>query len=251
MPKHHGNLQTKLFLGKGTNTHLVVAFGGSEGGNTFSTEKTQAIRQKFLDRGFHFLSIAYFGSKNLPKSIDRISLNAVYDTIINISKNIEITSNNIVLLGASRGGELVLNLAAKYDFKGVIALVPSSVTVPNLNNKIAISSWTLKEKEIPFLNVNEKTIKSNDWHAALEEALLNLEDTNPAFIPIEDIHGFIFLSSGKSDTAWPSYNMCQYMEERLKKNHFLYPYTHQAFDNGHNPSTHWEEVFNFLDQHIE
>ena len=112
LPKNYGTIQTKLFLADNKAKILVVAFGGSEGGNTFASEQTKDLRGKFLDRGFAFLSIAYFGDKGLPKKLDRISLNAIYDTIRNVSRRIKIDSNKILLVGASRGGELQARGAA-------------------------------------------------------------------------------------------------------------------------------------------
>lgn len=146
LPKNYGKLETKLFSSEDGGKSFIVAFGGSEGGNTFASEQAEDVRNEFLNRGFHFLSINYFGTKGLPKYIDRISLDAIYDTISQTSKQLDIPTKNIVLLGSSRDGELVLNLASNFEFQGVIALVPSSVTIPNLRNKYPTSSWTLNHE---------------------------------------------------------------------------------------------------------
>ncbi len=83
LPKNYGNLETELFLSKYHSNSLVVAFGGSEGGNTFANDQTKDIRDDFLKRGFHYLTINYFGTKGLPKTIDRISRDAIYDHLQN------------------------------------------------------------------------------------------------------------------------------------------------------------------------
>lgn len=248
LPKNYGKLQAKLFIPESSNKSLIVAFGGSEGGNTFALEKTKEVRDNFLNRGFHFLAIGYFGSKGIPKTLDRISLSAVYDSIQSISSRLEIVSSRIVLLGASRGGELVLNLASHYDFPGVIALVPSNVTVPNLNNKAPTSSWTLNDKEVPFIQIDEKEVNQEGWSPALKKSLSGQQEDSPGFIPVENINGFVFLTSGKTDTMWPSFDMCNGIMNRLKINNFQHPFVHEAFEQGHNPSTHWPKVFEFLDE---
>ncbi len=158
LPKNFGKLQVQLFSSEKSNDRLVVAFGGSEGGNTFAEERTADVRQEFFDRGFHFLSIGYFGGRGLPKHLDRISLDAVYDTIRQTSIRLNIPVNEVILLGASRGGELVLNLASNCEFQGVMALVPSSVTVPNLQNKKPTSSWILNNQPVEFIRVDERIV---------------------------------------------------------------------------------------------
>lgn len=251
LPKNHGKLETKLFSPEDGGNSLLVAFGGSEGGNTFASERTENVRNQFLNRGFHFLSINYFGTKGLPKYIDRISLDAIYDTIAKIGKNLTISNDNIVLLGASRGGELILNLASNFEFRGVIALVPSSVTVPNFHNKKLCSSWVLNNKEVEFIKIDEKVLNKEGWSIALKNSLNKQNESSPGFIPVENMNGFVLLTSGKTDNAWPSYDMCNYMIDRMKRNDFNFPYSHISFKGGHNPSTHWSEVFAFLDEVIQ
>ena len=40
MPKNYGEIEVKLFSSDNGRSSLVVAFGGSEGGNTFANEHT-------------------------------------------------------------------------------------------------------------------------------------------------------------------------------------------------------------------
>ncbi len=251
LPKNHGSLATKLFLSQDDNHSLIVAFGGSEGGNTFASEQTSDVREGFLKRGFHFLAVSYFGTRGLPKTIDRISLDAIYDTIVKTSEQLDISTNNVILLGSSRGGELVLNLASNFEFKGVIALVPANITVPSLQNKKPTSSWILNQKQIEFINIDEKILKREGWLNAIEKSLAIQEKASAAFIKVENIQGFVLLTSGKADKLWPSYQMCNAMIERMEKNNFNFPYAHIAFEGGHTPATHWSEVFAFLDKHLK
>ncbi len=249
-PKNYGKLKSEVFAGKPGDTLMVVAFGGSEGGNMFAEEKTEDVRARFHQRGFHFVAISYFGGRGLPKDIDRISLGAIHDTISHISSRLDIKPSNVLLLGASRGGELVLNLGSRTECLGVVALVPSSITVANISSKVATSSWTWKDEEIPFLKMDSKIVKTDGWAKALTRAMLKEENYRTAAIPVEKIPGFVFLSSGKEDDLWPSYRMCNDIADRLKKKDFEKPYLHKAFDGGHSPSGHWDEVFEFLDRNM-
>jgi hypothetical protein len=250
LPKNYGTIQPKLFLGDNKARILAVAFGGSEGGNTFATEQTKELRDKFLGLGFAFLSIGYFGDKGLPKKLDRISLNSIYDTIKSVSKRIKIDSNKILLVGASRGAELVLNLGSRYSVLGVIALVPSSVSLPHIDNKESKSSWTFDDKEVPYLRLPYDVIKKDGWLKTIETALKKEDGNGESFIKVEKIKGFVFLTSGKIDEFWPSRQMCDHIVDRLKKNDFKNHYEHVSFDGGHQPSKHWEVVFKFIDEHV-
>ena len=247
-PKNYGALKTKLFIADVQNEILIVAFGGSEGGNIFENDETRDVRAKFLERGFSFLSIGYFGDKGLPKKLDRISLNAVYDTIKSICRQIKIDSNKIVLIGASRGAELALNLASRHNCLGVVALVPPSVSFPNVDKKENTSSWTFNNKEVPYLNLPYGLIKKDGLVKTIEAELKNKDEVERTSIKVENINGFIFLSSGKNDEIWPSEQMCNDIISRLKKNNFKYDYKHVSFDGGHQPSKHWEIVFEFIDK---
>jgi len=248
LPKNYGELKTKLFVADIQNEILVVAFGGSEGGNIFGNDETRDVRAKFLERGFSFLSIAYFGDKGLPKKLDRISLNAVSDTIKSICRQIKIDSNKIVLIGASRGAELALNLASRYNYLGVVALVPPSISLPNFDKKENTSSWTFNNKEVPYLNFPYGLIRKDGLVKTIEAELNNKDEVEKASIKVEDINGFIFLSSGKNDEIWPSEQMCKDIVSRLEKNNFKYDYEHVSFDGGHQPSKHWERVFEYIDK---
>ena len=251
LPKNYGNIDTQLFLSQNSGNSLVVAFGGSEGGNSFASEKAKDVREDFLRRGFHFLAVGYFGAKGLPKSLDRISLSAINDTIQNMSKHLEIPQSNILLVGASRGGELVLHLASHFDFMGVIAIVPSNITIPNYSKKKATSSWTLNDIEVPYYQVDEALVKEEGWPEAVEQSLITLEQSNIGVIPIENIDGFVLLTSGKLDKLWPSYPMCEKMIDRLNMKNFKFPFAHIAFNEGHDASGHWPKIFTFLDQQLK
>lgn len=139
---NHGKMDTHLYLSDGAKQPLIVAFGGGSGGNDWERNYLKNKRDSILAHGFAVLAIGYFKTENSPGSLDRISLNAITDTILSIAKRIpQIDTARIILMGASKGGELVLNLASRYScFKGVIALSTSHISFP----AITISANTLR-----------------------------------------------------------------------------------------------------------
>ncbi len=52
-----------------------------------------------------------------------------------------------------------------------------------------------------------------------------------SIIPIEKIKAPILMLSSKSDSVWPSYESCIYMENRLAETDFPYEYKHVAYEN--------------------
>lgn len=153
LPSNHGKMDTHLFLSDSTNQPLVVAFGEGEGGNDWERHYLKEKRDEFLTRGFAVLAIGYFKTAQSPSSLDRISLNAISDTILNIARrHPQIDTTRIILMGASKGGELVLNLASRFPhFKGVVALSTSHVSFPALTIAANTSSWQYNDLERPFV----------------------------------------------------------------------------------------------------
>jgi uncharacterized protein len=250
LPKNYGTIKTKLFVSETQDKMLAVAFGGSEGGNVFASDQTKDLRTRFNQLGFSFLSVGYFGDKGLPKKLDRISLTAIYDTIQIISRRLKIKPSKILLVGASRGAELALNLSSRHDFMGVIALVAPSVSFPEADNKVSTSSWTHNDKEVPYLKLSYDLIKKNGWLKTIETELKNKENVESSSIKVENINGFVFLTSAKTDELWPSGQMCDDIISRLKANNFKFNYKHVSVDGGHQPSKHWDVAFKFIENNI-
>src|SRR5690606_34142571 len=122
LPKNHGKVDYKLFFSVQEKRPMIVAFGGSEGGMVYADKETQNLRDSILTLGYHFLAVGYFGTPNTPKELDRISLDAIYDTIKSVSRQPMVDQGRIAIFGGSRGGELVLNLASRFsEIDAVIA----------------------------------------------------------------------------------------------------------------------------------
>jgi uncharacterized protein len=250
---NHGKMDTHLYLSDGAKQPLVVAFGGGSGGNDWERNYLKDKRDSILAHGFAVLAIGYFKTENSPGSLDRISLNAIADTILSIARRTpQIDTTRIILMGASKGGELVLNLASRYPFfKGVIALSTSHVSFPAITISANTSSWMYNGKEVTYVPAPFKTIwpaLKGDLLGAFSIMLENTEAVTQAEIEVEKINGPIFIISAGQDEQWPAKEMSEQLVERLKRKKFAHQYEHIVVVGTHiEPLNHFDKVYEFLD----
>lgn len=249
---NHGKVHTKLYLGASENQPLVVGFAGGEGGNAWESDYWKPTRDEFIKRGYAFLSIGYFGMKNTPNSLDRISLNAIHNAILENAKNPKINRQKIAIIGASKGGELVLNLASYFDdIDAVVAIVPSHVSFPSLTIMSNTSSWTINNKELPFVPAPYSAVPSmlkGDLLQAFRIILENKEAEAKALIPVENINGSILILSATKDNQWDSTEMSDKVIKRLEQRKFKHYYQHIPIKGDHaEPLNHFDLVFTFLE----
>lgn len=257
---HHNikapNVNAELYIGKGNNQPLIVGFGGGEGGNAWASDYWKSTRDKFVKQGYAMLAIGYFGMKGTPEKLDRVSLNDIFYAIQKASKHHQIDGKKIALIGGSKGAELALNLAARYDEIGaVVAIVPSHVSFPALTMTMGHSSWVYNGGEIPYMPANERVIKpalKGDLHSVFSIILENAEMEKKAVIPVEDINGPIFIMSAKNDEMWPSYEMSEKIVNRLRVHNFNHFYEHHVSAGGHgSPLKSFDKIFAFLDKNFK
>lgn len=255
LSEQNGIVETKLHLGDSDNQPLIVAFGGGGGGNDWSRNYMKGKRDSLNKKGFAVLAIGYFNSTGTPKNLDRISLNAIRDTIVSVAQHPKINASKIILMGGSRGGELVLNLASRYkEFNGVIAMSTSNVSFPAITWSANTSSWTYNNKEVSYVPASLKMIPpaiKGDLYTAHSIMLEDKEAVKKAEIQVENINGPILILSGKYDEQWPAPEMSEEIISRLKTNNFAYDYSHISLDGGHiAPLENFNLVFDFLEQHF-
>jgi len=255
LPKNHGVVDYKLFLSAQEKRPMFVAFGGSEGGMVYADKETQDLRDSILTLGYHFLAVGYFGNPNTPKELDRISLNAIYDTIKSVGQHAMVDQDRIAIFGGSRGGELVLNLASRFtDIDAVIAIVPSNVSLPSRWGWGETSSWTFKKEEIPWISASDESlelINNGDFFGGFSRMIENQKANIESEINVERINAPILFISASQDEVWPSTLMCNRMMERLEGNNFQNFYEHVELNGGHaeftrNPGL----ILEFLKQHF-
>lgn len=253
LSENQGVVDYKLLLSANEKRPLVVAFGGSEGGMVYADKETQDLRDSILTLGYHFLAVGYFGTANTPKELDRISLDAIYDTIKSVSQHSMVDKDRIAVLGGSRGGELVLNLASRFkDIDAAIAIVPSNVSLPSRFGWGETSSWTFNQEEIPYISATDESIElieNGNFFNGFSLMLENQQSTGEAEIKVEQINCPILLISASQDEVWPSTLMCKKMIDRLERNNFQHSYKHLELKGGHTKIKN-EPIFEFLKQHF-
>ncbi|MGK0390038.1 MAG: pimeloyl-ACP methyl ester carboxylesterase [Maribacter sp.] len=251
----YGQLDIELFIGDSLNQPLIVGFGGGGGGNDWSRSYMKGKRDSLIEKGYAILAIGYFNSgENTPKELDRISLNAMADSILNIANgNKNIDQNKIALIGGSKGGELVLNLASRYEqFNSVIAMSTSHVSFPAITVTSNTSSWMYNDEEVTYVPAPLKTIYpaiKGDLYTAFEVMLEDEEAARRAVIKVENINGPILIMSAKDDEQWAATRMSNRITERLDEKNFKHHYEHFVMEGGHaEPLNHFDKVLEFLDR---
>jgi pimeloyl-ACP methyl ester carboxylesterase len=255
LSKQQGVVQTLLYIGDSDNQPLIVAFGGAEGGIDWHRNHMKSKRDSLIQKGYAILAIGYFNADGTPKNLDRISLDAISDTIMNIAKNNKIDESKIALIGGSKGGELILNLASKFNqYKAIIAMSTSNVSFPAITWSSNTSSWTYKGKEVPYVPAPLKTISpalKGDHYTAFSMMLEDETAVKNAEIQVENINGPILILSGRDDDQWPATSMSNKIIERLKNNNFKYYNKHIILNGGHtSPLENFNFVYDFLEKHL-
>lgn len=230
-------IDTKYFPAQEESKNVaILMLGGSEGGYPNSDSDF------YTSRGFSLLEVAYFGTENTPKMLEMIPLE-YFEKVLSYYKALpEIQNKKIVVIGVSKGAELALLLASKYqEIQGVIAKVPSSVVFQSIGGMQ--SSWSNKGESIPFVPYVKYDFTSVKNHEFLEIYQLSLENkkaVEKATIAVENINGPILLFSGKDDKLWPSSMMSEMIMKRLRDNDFKFSYEHIAYENaGHTFNEHF------------
>jgi len=251
-----GVVETLLYLGDSDNQSLIVAFGGSEGGIDWHRNHMKSKRDSLIQKGYAILAIGYFNADGTQRILDRISLDAISDTIMHIAKNNnKIDHSNIALIGGSKGGELILNLASRFkQYKAVIAMSTSNVSFPAHTWSANTSSWTYKNKEVPYVPASFETISpalKGNHYAAFSMMLEDKAAVKNAEIQVENINGPILILSGKDDDQWPATLMSNRIIERLKENDFKYYKEHIMLNGGHiEPLKQFNLVYDFLEKYL-
>ena len=250
------NIEAILYSGEGSNLPLVVGLGGSEGGNAWASNHWKATRNQFLQKGYAFLAIGYFGSEGTPPILNKIELEDVHNAITLALSNAKVAKGKVALVGGSRGADLALLLASHYHYIScVVALVPSHAVFPGHTQEFNTSCWTYQGKELPFIPVNEEAVPfliEGNLRGTFEAMLKDTLAEQKALIKVEKIKGPVLLLSATRDEVSPSTPMSEKMISRLRAYQFPYPYKHLAIEGGHaEPLKHFDQVFRFLDENYK
>lgn len=254
-PERFGQVNSTLYAGTGENQPLLVGLGGAEGGNAWASDYWKPQRDRFIEQGYAFLAIAYFGEAGIPAELDRIAVEGVYNAIIQAANDPRINRDCIALIGGSKGAELALLLASHYpEIKAVGAIVPGNAVFVALTSAMSTSSFTMHDEPLPFVPVPWSALPAlllGDLRSAWEIMLQDEIAVMRAAIPVENINGPVFFLSATEDEFWPSSEMSQSMMSRLDEHDFEYPHQHIAIDGNHSaPLAHISLVEDFFARHF-
>ena len=240
----HGGIEIREdgFIGRfyakpGTKHHTaVLMLGGSNGGYPYD-----AAAQNLADAGYPTFGLAYFQDragrpKGLPKYLANIPLEYFFRALDWMKTRPEVDPDKIVLMGESRGGELVLLLASmRSDVAGVIAYSPSNYVWVGLNPGYDKPAWLLHGKPLPYLQPTQYEF-GKPMIGMFRKAIAQSSSATLAAstIPVERIHAPVLLISSRADMLWPSANAANAVVARLKAHSFAYPVENLQFaDSSH------------------
>jgi hypothetical protein len=230
----------------------VIVLGGSEGGDRLA----RIVAPRLASRGYAVLSLPYYAPsylgrsdlRGLPQAFVDIPLERLqegYDWLV-ARPNVDV--ERIGVYGVSKGAELALLAATKFDWiKAVVAIAPSDVVwegwgKPNQQPGTR-SSFSWRSRALPFVPYGNT---ARDLGAG---AIVNWRrihdcgrDENPkqaiaARIPVETFRGRLLVAGGMKDQVWGSGPMAQNIIQ--SRAHAGLKTTGLAFaDAGHSLSGH-------------
>lgn len=236
------SIQANLFLPDGCGPFpTVLVLGGSGGG---FPDRQAAL---FASHGIAAVSLAYFGVEGLPPELRRIPLEYFETGLDWIADHPLLQSDRLVVSGTSRGGELALLLASRYQrIRSVAAYVPSSHVwgaISRIEDEETVdyfAAWTHGGRMISYAGRvrNDAVVPDANGVVSLAPAYLeyaaDTSRSDPALIPVERIEGPVLLISGKEDALWPSAHFGALITERARMKGFDFSIEHLSYDGaGH------------------
>lgn len=221
----------------------VLVLGGSDGGVPSYTAA------RLAGEGFACLALAYFRADGLPRSLGMIPLEYFSAGMTWLLESASVQGPKVGVLGASKGAELALLLAATFldQVGAVVAIAPSSVVFagislgPTARNN---SSWSHHGRPVPFVPYRKGarsgfSTRGIAFGPMYDAALTDTRAVADAAIPIERATAPILLVSGDRDAMWPSSRMAQAVVDRLTAHGRGSQVTHLRYaDAGHRLSPH-------------
>ena len=223
-----------LFLPPGPGPHpAVMVLNGSGGG-------INAPRAALLAaRGYAAFALGYFKGPGLPDYISNTPLELFARGIDWLRRKLKPLGDFVALSGQSRGGELVLLLAATYPEKvsAVLAYVPSALVHSGqsaadpasgrdgpcwlLNGQPLRHQW--QDNRYASWRPYDEGLPPQRHTLAMLTALRDPEAVAGARIPVEKIQAPVLLLSAGDDGAWPSSIYCRMIDDTLRAVGHPYP----------------------------
>lgn len=209
----------------------VILLGGSGGGLSIDHPALLA------NHGYAVMSLGYFAMPGLPRDLMEIPLEYFEKAIACMKRHPGVKRDKLAVIGASRGGELVLLLGATFpQITAVVAYVPSGIVWPGIGGAAAPvrSAWTIRGEDVPCIATTTRGLEVWDkspvaltpWFL---ECLKNRESAERAQIAVEKIGGPVLMFSGTDDQMWPSLNLADLAMQRFIARDFPHSYEHVSY----------------------
>ncbi|WP_203291497.1 acyl-CoA thioester hydrolase/BAAT C-terminal domain-containing protein [Maricaulis parjimensis] len=208
---------------------LVVLLGGSDGGLWFGQIGVDLTRA-----GYSTLSLSYFGHELQSSHLIERPLEPIADALAQARRSRNAHNRCIAIIGASKGGELALLLAAYSGELSInntpladayVAASPSHVVwqSPHITLR-SRSSWSIAGEPLdfvphPWLSRHLPDVFFDRWRVGryLQDALQNERAVSRAMIPVENITQPTLMLAGELDEMWPSADMVRAANARLER----------------------------------
>lgn len=234
----------ELFDTGDSSSRTIIMLGGSDGG----MEHLALIAGPLASHGFNVLTVGYFGMAGLPDYLQEIPLEYFEGVFAWIKEN-PLLSNDICIHGTSKGGELALLLASRYDkFSKVVANLPHAYCFQGLLGMSAAdhcSSWSYRGESLPYIKLDNdvffekmkiclKESQSFGVACCYKKGIEMADNKKEARIKVEEAHADILLTAGKEDGIWNSYEGCLDIINALERHHYQHEYQLLSCDDmGH------------------
>jgi dienelactone hydrolase len=241
---------------------VVVILHGSEGGIGYA----DWLAPMLVSRGYSVLGIVYFAPPTepvpgAPTALNRIPVETLEQARAWLARRPEADVERFGIVGASKGGEFALVLAATYAWiDAVAAFTPSAFVTQGFNYGQGEpgmgSSWSRGGKDMPFLpqtglgaEVRNYRVPGGEVHMArvraANMAAASRELLAAAAIPVERSRAAFFLAGGGDDQTGASGDSVARVAERLRRAGYDRPVDariyagagHLIVDSGWRPTT--------------
>lgn len=217
-----------LYLPAGPGPHpAIMVMNGSGGG---INEPRAAL---YASHGFIALALGFFRCEGRPDWINDTPLEYFRDALDWLRQETQPLHNFVAITGQSRGGELVMLLAATFpqEVSAVLAYVPASCvhsaqSAGDPARGRFAATWTLDGKPLPHLWQNNRTGTYEPYDNGPEPrrheyatltAMADQAAVQRSRIPVENITGRVLLVHGTDDGWWPTDYHCHVMEDTLRQ----------------------------------
>ena len=241
-----GDLVGEFHRPEADGPHPGILFLGGSGGGVPGPQFPMLL----ASQGYAVLSLAYFGTGDLPETLEMIPLEYFDEAIEWLAEESAVADPPYGVVGISRGGELALELGSRVpELETVVGYVPSGVRfdgIPNFGPPDP--AWTVDGE--PLSTVSTKFslsfVRTLLWRWLTRNpirisptyadglAAADEEIVEAAEIPVEEIGGPVLLVSGDDDGLWPADDLAEIAVDRLDDHDYDAFYDHEHYEEaGH------------------